>query len=62
MNDHDGLGVIPGRYAGEAIRLHDGPTPQALAHEEERSHADALAAGFAPRRPMWPDRMIQSSC
>jgi hypothetical protein len=24
MNDHDGPGVVPGRYAGEAIRLHDG--------------------------------------
>ena len=43
MNDHEGAGVVPGRYAGEAIRLHDGPTPQAVAYEEERSHADALA-------------------
>jgi Domain of unknown function (DUF222) len=31
------------RYAGEAIRLHDGPTPQQVTDEEERSHADALA-------------------
>jgi Domain of unknown function (DUF222)/HNH endonuclease len=43
MNNHDGPRVIPGRYAGEAIQLNDGPTPQAAAHEEERSHADALA-------------------
>ncbi len=34
---------MPGRYAGEVIRLHGGPTPQAVACEEERSHADALA-------------------
>jgi hypothetical protein len=43
MDDHNGPGVIPGRYSGEAIRLHDGPTPQAVACEEERSHIDALA-------------------
>ena len=43
MNDHEGAGVVPGRYAGEAIRLHGGPTPQAVAYEGERSHADALA-------------------
>jgi hypothetical protein len=43
MNDHDGPGVVPGRYAGEAIRLHDGPTPQQLEHAEQRAYADALA-------------------
>ena len=24
-NDHDGPGVVPGRYEGEAIPIHDGP-------------------------------------
>jgi hypothetical protein len=45
MNDHEepGPGVIPGRYAGEPIRLHEGPTPQAIAAEEQRRHADGLA-------------------
>ena len=43
MNDHEGAGVVPGRYAGEAIRLHGGPTPQAVAYEGERLHADVLA-------------------
>ena len=28
MNVHRGSGVVPGRYAGEAIPIHDGPTPQ----------------------------------
>jgi Domain of unknown function (DUF222)/HNH endonuclease len=42
-NDHDGPGVVPGRYPGEAIRLHDGPTPQSVAYEEQRAQADALA-------------------
>jgi hypothetical protein len=43
MNHHEGAGVIPGRYAGEAIPIHDGPTPQELASAEQRAHADALA-------------------
>jgi hypothetical protein len=43
MNNHDEPRVIPGRYAGEAIQLNDGPTPQAAGYEEQRSHADALA-------------------
>src|SRR5215211_4440301 len=43
MNDHDGPGVVPGRYAGEAIRLHDGPTPRQLASEQEKAQADGLA-------------------
>ena len=42
-NDHDGPGVVPGRYPGEAIQLHDGPTPESIADEEQRAHADALA-------------------
>ena len=42
-NDHDGPGVVPGRYTGEAIPIHDGPTPQSVAYEEQRAHADALA-------------------
>jgi hypothetical protein len=43
MNDHDGSGVVPGRYAGEAIRLLDGPTPQQVQHAEQSAYADALA-------------------
>jgi len=43
MNVHEGLGVVPGRYAGEAIPIHDGPTPETIAEEERRAHADGLA-------------------
>ena len=43
MNVHAELGVIPGRYAGEPIRVHDGPTPEQSAYEGQRKHADALA-------------------
>ena len=35
--------MTPGRYPGEAIRIHDGPTPEQVAYEEERAEADALA-------------------
>jgi hypothetical protein len=42
-NDHDRPGVVPGRYAGEAIPIHDGPTPQSIADEEQRRRADGLA-------------------
>jgi len=42
-NDHDGSGVVPGRYPGPAIPVHDGPTPQSIADEEQRALADALA-------------------
>ncbi len=45
-NDHDGPRVVPGRYAGEAIRLHDGPTPQQLAHEEEKDEAALLISAI----------------
>ena len=40
---HDGLGVVPGRYAGEAIPIHDGPTPEQLAFEQHKADADGLA-------------------
>jgi hypothetical protein len=43
MNDHDVPGVIPGRYAGEAIPIHDGPTPELIAAAEQRMYADGLA-------------------
>jgi hypothetical protein len=43
MNDHDGPGVITGRYAGEAIPIHDGPTPELIAAEEQQRYADGLA-------------------
>src|SRR5215203_5019609 len=47
MNVHDRPGVIPGRYAGEAIPIHDGPTPQQVAYQEQRAHADVLAGRIA---------------
>ena len=40
---HDGLGVVPGRYAGEAIPIHDGPTPEQLAFRQHKADADGLA-------------------
>jgi hypothetical protein len=43
MNVHEGRGVVPGRYAGKAIPIHDGPTPEMIAEEERRAHADGLA-------------------
>jgi hypothetical protein len=43
MNDHDGPGVIPGRYASEAIPVHDVPTPELIAAEQQRVYADRLA-------------------
>jgi hypothetical protein len=43
MNSHDGPGVVPGRYAGEAIPIHDGPTPQQIIDAEQRVQADGLA-------------------
>jgi hypothetical protein len=43
MNDHDGPGVVPGRYAAEAILIHEGPTPELIAAEEQRRYADGLA-------------------
>ena len=47
MNEHDGVGVLPGRYPGEPIRVHEGPTPQQIAHAESKSAADALAGKIA---------------
>ncbi|HEX5907623.1 MAG TPA: DUF222 domain-containing protein, partial [Propionibacteriaceae bacterium] len=47
LNDHDGPGVVPGRYAGEAIPIHDGPTPQQVGYQEQRAHADELAGRIA---------------
>jgi hypothetical protein len=43
MNTHDGPGVVPGRYAGDAIPIHDGPTPQQIINAEQRVQADGLA-------------------
>jgi hypothetical protein len=43
MDIHDGLGVVPGRYSGGPILLHEGPTPQQEARAAERAEADALA-------------------
>ena len=40
---HDGPGVVPGRYAGEAIPIHDGPTPGQLAFRQHKRDADGLA-------------------
>jgi hypothetical protein len=43
MNVHEGPGVLPGRYTGEAIPIHDGPTPDTIAEDQRRVHADGLA-------------------
>ena len=43
MNDHDGPGVIPGRYAGPAIPISTGPTPQQIAENARKAAADRLA-------------------
>ena len=43
MNDHDGPGVIPGRYAGPAIPISTGPTPQQIAEDARKAAADRLA-------------------
>ena len=43
MDDHDGPSVVPGRYAGEAIPIHEGPTPQQLADQQYKVEADGLA-------------------
>ena len=40
---HEGPGVLPGRYAGPPIRVHDGPTPQQLGHAADKAAADRLA-------------------
>jgi hypothetical protein len=40
---HEGLGVLPARYAGPAIRIVSSPTPQQAAVEAERDSADGLA-------------------
>ncbi len=43
MGTHQGVGVLPGRYAGAAVAIHDGPTPQLLAVAADRRAADVLA-------------------
>jgi hypothetical protein len=43
MAVHEGAGVLPGRYAGEPIHLHEGPTPQQQEHDPARRAADVLA-------------------
>ncbi len=40
---HDGPRVVPGRYVGEAIPIHDGPTPEQLAFQQHKMDADGLA-------------------
>ena len=40
---HEGPGLLPGRYAGPPVLLHDGPTPQQLEHASDKARADALA-------------------
>ena len=43
MDVHDEPGVVPGRYTGGPIVLHEGPTPQQVQRTAERAEADALA-------------------
>jgi hypothetical protein len=50
--------VLPGRYAGAAIRLHPGPTPQQLEHDAAKSRADALAGQIGAAAAL----SAQSSC
>ena len=40
---HNGPGVVPGRYAGEAIPIHEGPTPEQPAFQQHKTDADGLA-------------------
>jgi 5-methylcytosine-specific restriction endonuclease McrA len=42
-DDHNGPGVIPGRYHGEAIPIHEGPTSEKLAFQQHKTDADRLA-------------------
>ena len=44
MNDHEGPGVVPGRYPWEAIPIRDGPIPHEIASEEQRVQADGFAS------------------
>jgi hypothetical protein len=63
MNVHEGGGVVPGRYAGEAIPIHDGPTPETIAEEERRVHADGLAGRIcAAAADVAPANMCCWSC
>ena len=57
-NDHDGPGVLPGRYPGAGIPIHDGPTPESIAAEEQRVRADALAGRICAAAA----EAAQSSC
>jgi hypothetical protein len=43
MEDHEGPNVIPGRYEGPSIPIHDGPTPQQVEYAQRKAQADALA-------------------
>lgn len=43
MNDYDGPGVVPGRYAGPAIPISTGPTPQQVVENAHKAEADRLA-------------------
>lgn len=43
METHEGPGVLPGRYAGPAIPLHRGLTPQQQQEVVDRAAADGLA-------------------
>jgi hypothetical protein len=54
----DGPGVLSGRYAGPAIEIHDGPTPQQVAVAAERSAADAPAGRICAAAAM----SAQSDC
>ena len=49
-NKYEGPGVLPGRYAGEAIPISDGPTPEQLAFREHKVAADGLAGPDLRRR------------
>jgi hypothetical protein len=46
--------VVPGCYAGEAIRIHDEPTAPQVAYQEQWVRADELAGKIVPRLLMQP--------
>jgi hypothetical protein len=58
MEVHDGPGVLPGRYAGSAIPIHSGSTPQQVALAEQQAAADALAGRICAAAAM----ATQSEC
>lgn len=47
-NDHDDPEVVPGRYPGAAIPMHDGPTAQSVAYQEQGRGPGRWRVGCRP--------------